>query len=115
MIKEKHTSYGISAEIESIIRAGNPFTMTLRKGNTVYERVFTPIGKVDESANIGYKHYMNSYDTITGPEGEGYELKEHKVLDITSTIKQDVFIKIRALEINGYTLVPQNWKVIQNV
>ena len=111
MLKEKHTNYGISAEIENIIREGKPFTMTLRKGTIVYERVFTPIGKVDESANVGYKHYMNTYESTTGPDGECYNLKDHRVLDLTSTIKYDVYIKIRALEINGYKLAEQNWKV----
>lgn len=111
MLKERHTSYGIDVTIENHIRKGEPFTMIFDKDTIVYERVFTPIGKVDESANAVYKHYMNTYNATTSNEGKSYSLSDHKVLDITSTIKQDIFIKIRALEINGYKLVPNDWKV----
>lgn len=128
MMKEKNTAYGIDEEIELKIRSNKPFTMLLRKGNTIFERCFNPLdassnettsdkkrGYVTFKAAVNgpaFKHTANTYKTSTSANGTFTKLTEHKDMGITTVSDSDIFIIIRALEINGYVLVAQDWKVM---
>ena len=128
MMKEKNTAYGIDEEIELKIRSNKPFTMLLRKGNTIFERCFNPLdassnettsdkkrGYVTFKAAVNgpaFKHTANIYKTSTSANGTFTKLTEHKDMGIATVSDSDIFIIIRALEINGYVLVAQDWKVM---
>lgn len=114
MIKRKENPYGISPEIEELIRTGKPFTLILRKGTTViYERCFTPIGNPSESGIQVFRHEKNTYSVVNTPTGEVHRLTDKKSMPSASTINKQIYETIRTLELSGYFLVPStNWKVI---
>lgn len=128
MMKEKNTAYGIDEEIELKIRSNKPFTMLLRRGNTIFERCFNPLDMTasnngtETARNVRYKslvvngpafkHVANTYKTSTGVNGTFTKLTEHTDMGISTVSDSDIFITIRALEINGYTLTVQDWKVM---
>ena len=128
MMKEKNTAYGIDEEIELKIRSSKPFTMLLRKGNTIFERCFNPLdasgneNETDKKRSYitgkaivdgpAFKHIANTYKTSINANGTFTKLTAHKDMGITTVSDSDIFIIIRALEINGYVLVAQDWKVM---
>lgn len=113
MIVRKENPYGIDPNIEELIRASKPFVLTLRKGSTIYERCFTPIGNTSSSNVQVYRHEKNGYEVINTPSGEVHRLKERKSMPSASTINKQIYENIRILELSGYALVPSaNWKVI---
>lgn len=106
MIKEKNTTCGISGTIEVLIRSHKPFTMILRKDTVVFERVFRPL-----TENL-FKQTANTYKTTSNPSGTFTKLTEANELGNVSIERDNIFNVVRALEINGYILTSQDWKVV---
>ena len=106
MIREKNTTCGISGAIEILIRRHKPFTMILRKDAVIFERSFRPLSENN------FKQTANTYKTTTNPSGTFTKLSEVKELGNISTDKDNIFNVVRALELNGYILTSQDWKVV---
>lgn len=106
MIKEKNTTRGIDVNIEILIRTHKPFTMILRKNAVVFERCFRPL-----HGNT-FKQTANTYKTTSNPSGTFYKITKVEEMGNISTERDNIFNVVRALEINGYELAEQDWKVI---
>lgn len=93
---------GVDADIAHMIYCKKPFSLSMKKDNKIYERLFTPSGSSPDKKDIFYNHKKLTYQIQRVGNREFIKLIDTKQMPESSTISYRIFQTLQVLLASGY-------------